>query len=174
MKHLSPKVVILAAILLMAGVAVNGQDGPPPETGDRLERQPSRPNLLEALGLSHEQVRQIRSMNRERKPLMEAAQHRLRETNLALDMAVYRDDLDEADVKAKLKDFQDAQAEVARIRFQSELSLRKILTLEQLVKFRGLRARAAENGRKFKRRGEGFEGRPLKRIRQLPRRSRIN
>jgi hypothetical protein len=77
-------------------------------------------------------------------------------------------------VRAKLKDFQEAQAEVARIRFQSELSLRKILTLEQLEKFRGLRARAAENNKRFKRRGEGPEGRPLRRIRQLPRRSRVN
>ena len=174
MKHLSPKVVILAAILLMAGAAVNGQNGPPPHPDGQFERVPSRPNLLEALELSPDQVRQIRVMNHDRKPLMEAAQQRLRETNRELDLSVYRDALDEADVRAKLKNFQDAQAEVARIRFQSELSLRKILTPEQLVKFRGLRAQAAENNGKFKRRGEGLEERPLRRIRQLPQRSRVN
>ena len=175
MKYLSPKILMCAVLLLTAGSAVSAQEGPPPQEAGQFSPQPQRPNLLEALGLSPDQVKQIRSMNRDRRPLMESAQQRLRETNRALDMAVYRDDLDEVDFRAKLKDFQDAQAEVARIRFQSELSLRKILTPDQLVKFRGLRAKAAEARESFRRRGNGPRGdRPINRIRQLPRRSRVN
>jgi Spy/CpxP family protein refolding chaperone len=175
MKYLSPKTLIIAVLVLTAGSAVIAQEGPPPQDAGQFSPQPQRPNLLEALGLSPDQVKQIRSMNRDRKPLMEAAQQRLRETNRALDMAVYRDELDDADFRLKLKEFQDAQAEVARIRFQSELSLRKILTPEQLVKFRGLRAKAAEARENFRRRGDNPRGaRPLNRIRQLPRRSRVN
>jgi hypothetical protein len=46
---------------------------------------------------------------------------------------------------------------------------------EQLVKFRGLRAKAAEARENFRRRGDNPRGaRPLNRIRQLPRRSRVN
>lgn len=175
MRYLSPKILILASLILTAGLTASAQDAPPSQEAGQILPQQARPNLLEALGLSPDQVRQIRLMNRDRRPLMEAAQRRLRETNLALDAAVYGDTLDEANVQAKLKELQDAQAEVARIRFQSELSLRKILTPEQLLKFRDLRAKAAGDRQNFRRRGNGPRGdRPLRRIRQLPRRPGVN
>jgi Spy/CpxP family protein refolding chaperone len=115
-------------------------------------------------------------MNRDRKPLMEAAQRRLREANRALDMAIYGDELDEAAVQARLQEFQQAQAEVSGIRFRSELELRKILTPEQLAKFRQLRARMARARENFQeRRQQPPPGdRPINRIRQIPGQTRPN
>lgn len=175
MRRLSPTFLAFFVLLVPLALSIYGQDGPPPRNGAEFAERDERPKLLQALGLSQDQIRQIRLMNRDRKPAMEAAQLRLREAGRALDMAVYSDDLDEASVQAKLAQFQDAQAEVARLRFQGELSLRKILTPDQLVQFRRLRARVAQNREeRMKRRELPPTDRPLQRIRQLPRQTRVN
>ena len=176
MNILSPRSILLLASIFVLSMGSFAQDGPPPpQDVSGFERQEPRPNLLENLGLRQDQIRQIRIMNRDRKPMMEAAQERLREANRALDMSIYGDVLNEAVVQERLKEFQQAQGEVARIRFESELELRKILTPEQLVRFRGLRARVAETRRNARQRMQGTPGeRPLQRIRQLPNRQRVN
>lgn len=169
MKHLSPKFVI--AILMLA-FSVAAQNGPPPEEASQFT--PERPNLLENLGLTQDQIREIRLMNRDRKPRMEAAQKRLREANQALDQAIYGDAINESEIQVRLSAFQAAQAEVSRIRFQSEVELRKILTPEQLTKFRQLRARVARARQANQQRRQPARNRPLQRIRQLPNRTRVN
>jgi len=114
-------------------------------------------------------------MNRDRKPLMEAAQRRLRQANRALDMSIYGDVLDENSIRERLREFQQAQNEVASIRFKSELDLRKILTPEQLTRFRGLRERLAETRQNIQQgRQLPPNERPPQRIRQLPNRQPIN
>lgn len=175
MRYVSPKLFFLGIVFTTLAIGVSAQDAPPPPDGSQFEGRERKPNLIENLGLSPEQIRQIRIMNRARKPLMEAAQLRLREANRALDMAIYGDALDEEAVRAKLKEFQQAQGEVAGIRFESEVELRKILSPEQLVRFRGLRARAAETRQKGQRRRKMEPGtRPVQRIRQLPNRQPVN
>jgi Spy/CpxP family protein refolding chaperone len=170
MKMLSPKLIFLF-VLAMGTVGTLIAQPPPQETGrQEFTDQQGRPNLLQALGLSQDQVRQIRIMNRDRKPRMDAAQQKLREANRALDLAIYADEMNEDDIAAKLKEFQIAQADVARIRFNSELSLRKILTPDQLVRFRGLRERLANAARENmpNRRRNPLNARPLRRLRQVP------
>jgi len=176
---LSPKLLFFVLLAFGSAGTLFAQNGPPPEdVKQEFAAAPAkRPNLLESLGLSKNQIRQIRVLNRERKPQMEAAQQRMREANRALDMAIYADGMNEADVSARLKDFQDAQADVARIRFHSELSIRKVLTPDQLVRFRGLRARVAEtrqNNIQQRRQQIPPGERPLQRLRQLPRQGRNN
>ena len=138
-KILSPLVLILA----VAGLAI-AQDQPPqnPPSGDQ------RPNVLAQLGLSQEQLQQFRRRNAEHRPLMDAAQKRLREANRELDVAIYSDTLSEEAFQSKLRAFQEAQGEVTRLRFENELSIRKILTPEQLTLFRELRRRFS-NARDF-------------------------
>jgi Spy/CpxP family protein refolding chaperone len=173
MRILSPKILLMLILVPVAAICVSAQDGPPPDEAANFA--PERPNLLENLGLTQPQVRQIRIMNRDRKPLMERAQQRLREANRALDQAIYGDRLDESEIQARLAAFQAAQAEVSQIRFQSELELRKILTPEQLAKFRQLRARAARARENFQQRRQPPPGdRPVERIRQLPSQTRPN
>ena len=145
MKHLTLFLFIFAAAVLMNPVAGFSQDGPPP--GDATHEggpDDRRPNLLAELGLSPEQVQQVRRMNQERRPAMMIAQRRMREANRDLDMAIYSDTVSEAEFAKRLSEFQAAQAELARLRFESELSVRKVLTPEQLVRFRDIRRRFAE------------------------------
>ncbi len=155
--------------LALAATAI-GQDTTDPKTQESLrpaanqggnQQMDVRQNVLMKLGLSREQVQQIRRLNQERKPLMDEAQQRLREANIALDMAIYSDDASDTDVAARLKDVQLAQADVAKLRFSNEYAVRKILTPEQLVRFRELRRRfedmrrEMETRRPMNRSGEG-------------------
>ena len=147
--------------LLMFTFPVTGQDNPPPG-GPENRRDDSRPNLLAELGLAPDQVQQIRRMNQERRPRIQEARRRMGDAQRNLDMAIYGDVLvSDAEFQVRLKEFQAAEAELARLRFESELAVRKVLTAEQLVRFRELRQRFAEAARerfpnrRFQRRNPG-------------------
>ena len=133
-KILSPVILVFAWC-----VFAFGQDGQPQNPPPNDER----PNILAQLGLSQEQVRAFRKANQEHRPLMDAAQKRLREANRDLDIAIYSDTVSEEVFQVKLRAFQEAQGEVTRLRFQNELTIRKLLTPEQLNLFREIRRRFA-------------------------------
>jgi Spy/CpxP family protein refolding chaperone len=133
----------LIITLFVFGFAVTetrAQDEMPPDDRPPIGKR-QRPNLLQELNLSREQIQQIRRINQARKPLMQEAQMRFRQANRALDEAIYSDSPNEVDIQARMKDVQLAQAEIIKIRTQSEYAIRKVLTPEQLVKFRELRER---------------------------------
>jgi Spy/CpxP family protein refolding chaperone len=157
MKHI--KLFLFIFILaLAAATPAFSQDGPPPDSVADDDRGERRPNLFAELGLSPEQVQSIRRLNQARRPQMMDAQRRLREANRDLDISIYSDATPDAEFNSRLKEYQTAQAEVARLRFEGELSVRKVLTAEQLVRFRELRRRFAEarnaeqNNRRMRRR----------------------
>jgi len=131
-----------------------GQDVKP----DPAAAQPGNGNLLEQLGLTPDQVREIRQLNKQRKPAMEGAKLRVVNANRDLDAAIYADNVDEAQVNAQLAELQIAQADVARIRFTNELAIRRILTPEQLGRFRDLRRQVetAMQGRRQERMENGI------------------
>ena len=127
---------LLSSILgLLFAFSAMGQDVKP----DGGATQPGNGNLLQQLGLTADQVREIRQLNKQRKPAIQEARLRVINANRDLDAAIYADNVDEAQVNAQLAELQKAQAEVARIRFTNELSIRRILTPEQLGRFRDLR-----------------------------------
>ena len=129
---------------------------PPPSPKD------VRGNVLRQLGLSREQMQQMRRINQDRKPLMDAAHRRLREANRALDEAIYADQVDAAGFQARLREHHLAQTEVARIRFTHEFAVRSILTPEQLSRFRDFRQRF-DQARQVLDRRRGTADRPLNR-----------
>ena len=140
-------VLLIVSVFTVAGV-ISGQDNKPIENQTSDVQRPAdnkpkddRAEMFRQLGLSKEQFQQIRRLNAERKPLMDGAQKRLREANRSLDEAIYADNLSDTDFQARLKEFQMAQAEVARIRSTNELAVRRILTPDQLTRFRELRQR---------------------------------
>jgi len=142
MKNLNLLTLILVGLLLTVSLqAVKAQDETAPTDAPNQNFKKPRPNLLVELELSQEQIRQIRRINREKQPLLRNVQQRLGEAKRNLDQAIYADTVDESDVQAKLKEVQIAQAEVFRIRSTTEFAVRKILTPEQLVKFREVRQR---------------------------------
>jgi Spy/CpxP family protein refolding chaperone len=161
-------ITLLAIACATLAGSVSAQEATPPEAQAQPGQQPDRPrdlraNFLHSLGLSDEQIQQIRQINIARRPLMDEAQKRLREASRALDAAIYADQVVDADVDARIRDVQTAQAEVSRIRFLNELAIRRVLTPEQLGRFRELRQRF-EQGRQQLRDRRNIDGaRPLQR-----------
>ena len=143
MRYVRLFLFLLIAVSATASVSY-AQEGPPPGDAPRDDRGDGRPNLLAELGLSPEQVQQIRRLNQGRRAAMMQAQRRMREANRALDMAIYRDTVSDEEFQTRLREVQAAQSDLARLRFESELSVRRILTPEQLVRFRDIRRRFEE------------------------------
>lgn len=138
--------LVFASILALSSLCVAAQETPPDDGRDREHPVSERPqdprfNLLKHLGLSREQIQRVRRMNAARRPLIRAAQMRFREANRLLDTAIYADEVNEEDVRARLRDVQLAQADLIRLRSMDELAVRRLLTAEQLVRFRELRSR---------------------------------
>lgn len=127
-------------ILGFSFTSVKAQDDTPDDVkSSSVRRIQRRPNLLQELNLSREQIQQIRSINQSRKPLMQESQIRLREANRALDEAIYADTPDETLIQERLKAVQLAQAEHIKNRTQIEFAIRRVLNPDQLVRFRELR-----------------------------------
>ncbi len=169
-KLTNPRLFILIAMLLCLSAGVLAQR-PQAENVRQLDSQPvqparpGRPNLLRELGLTPEQLDAVRTINQQRKPVEQEARQRFQDAQRALNIAIYGDTVNDADVRAKLAEFQAAQAELARIKFTNELAVRKVLTPEQLNRFRELRRRFAEAARNDRQNGPG-QGRPLRRLRR--------
>ena len=130
---------LIPLFLLLAGSAFAQNGKVSAQPSPQSEQQDRRGSLLREIGLSPDQMLQLRKLNMERRPLVEAAQRRLREANRLLDDAIYADDLNENEIQSRLQEAQHAQAELFRIRSTSELAIRRILTPDQLVRFRDLR-----------------------------------
>ncbi len=160
--------IVLAALAFCTsafGQAVTAETPPPaaPKPADM------RTAVLGQLGLTRDQMLQIRRMNQERKPMMDAAQTRLKEANRLLNEAIYSDQATEADVQSRLKEAQQAQGEVAKIRFMHEFAVRRVLTPEQLVRFRDLRQKFEQDRALAEKNRSGNGARPaaLKPMREV-------
>src|ERR1035437_282697 len=135
--------LVIAAVSLFV-LSAYGQDTAPQTNRPVTEKPPAQNtqqplNLLRQLGLTPDQVHQMRQLNIERKPILNEAQRRFRDANKSLDEAIYSDRLDENEIDLRLKEVLAAQDELAKVRYANELAVRKILTPEQLVHFRDLR-----------------------------------
>ena len=142
------KLSIYFLFIMATVVGAHAQETKPAEQPDTVAQpvqQEDRNAFLREIGLTPDQIRQIRRLNMDRRPVMQAAQQRLREANRLLDEAIYSDQLNESDVQLRMKDAQAAQAEMFRLRSTNELAIRRILTPEQLVHFRDLRRQFEAN-----------------------------
>lgn len=138
----------LTIILVSAATSLAQQPERPTDPQDGKPRQgaPSRQGPLGRLGLNKEQAEKIRTINRERRPAMEAAVKQLREANRLLDEAVYAESADQGLVNSRISEVQKAQAEVTRLRTLMEFEIRSVLTPGQLNQFRQMRLRRENRG----------------------------
>jgi len=130
-------------LLFLSNVVAQQGNNQLSESPNRKANQPKNPlrRILQELDLKPEQIQKIRALNRKMHPMLRQAIAKLREAIRELDEAIYANETNEAIVMEKLQKVQTAQAEVTRLRIQLELEFRKILTPEQLEKFRQLRQR---------------------------------
>jgi|ERR1044072_680197 Spy/CpxP family protein refolding chaperone len=128
-------------VLLNLFVNVQAQNGEPQQTGD-----PSQPNaqvdqLLGPLNLTQDQVRRIRMINADLKEERQAANFRLRMAQRALGEAIQSTTPDETLIAQRSKEVADAQANTIRLRSVTEARILQVLTPDQRMKLREMRAR---------------------------------
>lgn len=125
--------IIIAVVILTVFNVTYAQDAPP--------QQPVR-DMIEQLQLTPEQRQKIRSIREETRNERTVVNQRLREANQSLQQALDADTLDETVIEQRLKDVVNAQSASTRMRIQTELKIRRVLTQDQVATLRDLRLQA--------------------------------
>lgn len=129
--------LILLCVLSSGAVA---QQLPPTANQPTTDQTPDQPiNLVEELKLTNDQRAQIRTIRDETGTPLREAQQRRRRAQRALEEALYGERDDETMIQTRTRELSDAQADLARIRTGTEIRIRRILTPEQLGRFRELK-----------------------------------
>lgn len=163
MKKFNPLVLLLIIFLSVTFVAAQiDVENPTTNNLDRPQNKQGRLSLLKELGLNREQIQSIRLVNQEKRPLMQEAQKRFRLAKQTLDESIYSNSPNEPLIQSNVRAVIEAQAEIIKLRTQSELAVRNILTPEQLMRFREIRRNFAERQKRLQTR----QGRILNRRNQ--------
>ncbi|HLN97861.1 MAG TPA: Spy/CpxP family protein refolding chaperone [Pyrinomonadaceae bacterium] len=123
---------------------------------------------IRQLNLTPEQREQIRSIRENSKAERAAINSHLRDANLALEEALNVENPDDALVEQRVRDVANAQAAAMRMRIQTEIRIRRVLTAEQREILRSLQrqAREAQRDRLLNNPSEGQRRREERRILQ--------
>ena len=105
---------------------------------------PTAVDQIEQLRLTPEQRQRIRMIFEETKNDRQRINRTLREANVALDLALDAEPIDEALIDQRLNELAAAQAAQMRMRIQTELRIRRELRPEQLATLRRLRLQARD------------------------------
>ena len=139
----------LAALLLLFCAAATHAQPPADDLQPPLSEERARPgrgaadlDLVRALNLSAEQRTEIARIRREVVPQTRAANLRVRRARLALEESVYAAVADDSLIEQRAAEVAAAEGARARLRAQTELRIRRLLSPEQLDAFRELRLRA--------------------------------
>ncbi|HEY6046978.1 MAG TPA: Spy/CpxP family protein refolding chaperone [Pyrinomonadaceae bacterium] len=146
-------------VLLNILVNVQAQTGEPQQTGDPSQQNAQVNQLLGPLNLTQDQVRRIRMINAELKDERQAANFRLRMAQRALGEAIQSSTPDETLIAQRSKEVADAQANTIRLRSVTEARILQVLTPEQRMKLREMRARNQQMRRDGNRQMPGGLGR---------------
>jgi Spy/CpxP family protein refolding chaperone len=130
--------VFALLVLLFSFVPASAQtDTPQPQFPCGGDKPFARRTLDEVLCLEDEQRRKIRMINQEMKEQLDVARRRLLFAQRALDEAVYgNNDTNEATIEQRARDLGNAQAEFSRVRSLIDFRIRRVLTQEQVNRFR--------------------------------------
>jgi Spy/CpxP family protein refolding chaperone len=118
-----------------ASAQTEGHPGAGKRLGDRFH------DLRLKLNLTPVQIEQIKAVREQNKEEVRAVRQRLRQTQRALDEAIYSDNANEALIEERARGVAEAQTALVRMRALTELKIRRILTPEQLSILRTLRER---------------------------------
>jgi Spy/CpxP family protein refolding chaperone len=146
MKTFNLTVFALLLLILAVGYPARAQEVQDESVrpAQPVQQRQQRPNLLQFLNLTPEQIQQIRAINQETRQQSREANQRQRQARRALDEAIYADAPNQALVEQRTREFTEAQTEAVKLRAQVEFRIRQVLTPEQLVRFRELRLRAGQ------------------------------
>jgi len=113
-------------------------------------------NWIDVLGLTPDQINRIRGIRQQNSLEWQAARRRLNQAQRALDQAIYSDEANETVIEERAREVATAHAADVRLRAQTELSIRRVLTPQQLSTFRMVRRQRIRQAQ-LRRRGENPE-----------------
>lgn len=137
--------VAAAGVLLAACGSLRAQTPQPRQTSTDVPQQQQQQvnnveQMLGPLNLTSDQAQQIRRIYTDVREERQAANFRLRTAQRALTEAIQAPIPDEALIEQRSKEVADAQATTIRLRSLTEARILQVLTQEQRVKLRQLRA----------------------------------
>jgi Spy/CpxP family protein refolding chaperone len=164
MNNIVRRLTLALAVGLVLGVAANINTAPAmaqqQQVPDTQQTQGGDP--IRQLNLSPEQREKIRAISEDRKDERQEINRHLREANRALEEALDSDNPDETVVEQRLRDVAAAQAAQMRMRVLTEVRIRRVLSPDQLIRWRELRQQARRDRQMNNQNGNGFErNRPL-------------
>jgi Spy/CpxP family protein refolding chaperone len=126
--------------------SLRAQTPQPQQTTDVVQQQQQQMNnveqMLGPLNLTSDQAQQIRRIYADLREERQAANLRMRTAQRALSEAIQSPTPDEALIERRSKEVADAQATTIRLRSLTEARILQVLTQDQRVKLRQLRAQA--------------------------------
>jgi len=140
-------VVIIASIALSLGSSRMAEGAPALLQDPQQPYQApvaESPDPIEQLHLTPDQLQRIRAINRQLRDERAAINQHLRESNRALQDALDAEKLDENLLADCMREVSAAQAAQLRMRIQTEVRIRSVLSPEQLATLRSNRAQAQD------------------------------
>lgn len=166
---------LIAAALLLAGIAFNAEaQSVVQEQQSNQTQTVGAEDPIQQLRLTPEQRQRIRMIVEENREERQVANRRLREANVALDLALDAEPIDENLIERRVNDLTTAQAAQMRMRIRTEMRIRRELRPEQLATLRRLRLQVRDvmgAQRSLDRRPAGQVLRPNRRNSTFPRRN---
>ena len=134
------RLTLSLTVLILSAYAISYAQDPQPNSAPPQDA----PDLLGRLRLSPDQIQRIRLIQRDTKDERATIQQRLREANRALEESLDAENVDESLIDQRMQDVNAAQNAQLRLRIQTELRIRRILTPEQLAMLKDIRVRAGD------------------------------
>lgn len=160
--------LLAGAFIAPSSVLARTMSGTPQQPQEAGAQQPNPPqDPIAQLNLTPEQRQKIREIREQNKDERAAINQRLRQSQIALNQALDATSPNEALIEQRAREAGEAQAASIRLRVLTETRIRQVLTAEQLVTLRRLRAQAQQLRREQRRedraydRGRGVNGRVL-------------
>ena len=145
-RHWSLALLVLGLLVFVvpSGLAQSAAAAPqqPPDAGAQQPGPSEDPiTQLNLTPQQRQQIRSIRELSRDERALIN---HRVQETQKALNQALDADNPDEALIEQRAREAGEAQTASIRLRALTEIRIRRVLTPEQLKTLRVLRAQAQQ------------------------------
>lgn len=153
--------MIFLLLLIFSPAQVFAQEEGAPQ--GQTDARPPNPDgdLVRQLNLTPDQIEKIKAIREQNREVRRQIVQRIRAAQMALDRAIYVENADEGVVEQRARELAEAQAAQVRLQAMSALSIRRILTPEQLETFRTLRQQA-ETERRNRRLQENENRTPLR------------
>lgn len=147
--------VFALLLAVSSSLMVRAQNPDDPQRDDPPAQAGQDANWRNLLNLTQEQMARIRAIRQQNFTEAQAIRRRVRQAQRALDQAIYSDNASESEIEQRTRELVEAQAIEVRMRAQTELSIRRVLTNEQLEIFRRIRQERmmAQRERRMENRG---------------------